>query len=399
MPMFDRGLLVSTTALSLFAGFLLAGPSGATAASSPAAGGVVVGVPTLLVPVGDTSVASPALSGTGRYVAYAVSSVDSGGALHRRLLRQDRVSGQTEILNRGIAGGVAGGNYSLPVISASGQRIAFTSNSARLVPGDTNARNDAFVRDAATDTTILSSRAFDGGMSNGAAGATSLSKDGRFAVFTDTGTNVVPGSTTTNSDVFLRDLTMGTTRQVTVRPNGTPSRGPGSNSADVSADGRLVSFVSYNTDLAAVDGQDNEADLFVRDMTTGTTRWLSPALPVGANPSGVVISPDGRWVSTRWEDGSLRLTNVASAKTTQVVPNGYALTGSFTANGRLFGYNAAGKAYVRDLSTGIDTELRTPGGGSAGSVSISGDGTLAAYDWVPLGGGVARIFLVTLSTH
>ena len=382
--------VVSTAAVVLFAALWPGAPTGAATAPPAAASAVTVGPPILAVAGAGAS----ALSGTGRFIAYEV--FDPGG--HARLLRKDRATGVTKILNRNIDGGVAGGRYSQPpVISSDGRRIAFVSSAARLVPDDTNGRFDAFVRDAATDSTILVSRAFNGGSSNADSGSISLSKNGRYAVFISRGTDLVPGSTTTNADVYRRDLTTGTTQQVTLRPDGSPSRGPGASAGVISADGRLVAFASYNTDLTPVDGQDQEADLFVRDLTTGRTRWLSPNLPVGADPSGVVLSPDGRWVCTRWADGSLHLTNVATATTIQVTSEGFAETGTFTANGRLLVYISANKAYLRDLTTGIDTELGTPAGGAAHGISISADGTLAAFDWVAFDGSQSGIYTVTLS--
>jgi Tol biopolymer transport system component len=390
MPINRPRRVVSTVAVVLFAALWPAGPTGAATAPPAAAGAVTVGSPILAI----TGAGASALSGTGRFIAYEV--FDAGD--QARLLRKDRMSGRTKLLNRGIDGGVARGRYSQPpVISADGRRIAFVSSAARLVPDDTNGRSDAFVRDAATDSTILVSRAFDGGISNADSGSISLSKDGRYAVFISRGTDLVPGSTTTNSDVYRRDLTTGSTQQVTLRPDGTPSRGPGAGSADISADGRLVAFSSYKTDLTPVDGQDQEADLFVRDLTTGRTRWLSQNLPVGADPYGVVLSPDGRWVATRWADGSLHLTNVATATTTQVTSEGFTTTGTFTANGRLLVYISAYKAYLRDLTTGIDTELGTPAGGGAYCVTISAGGTLAAFDWIAFDGSQSGIYTVTLS--
>ena len=82
--------------------------------------------------------------------------------------------------------------------------------------------------------------------------------------------------------------------QVTVRPNGSPSRGPGSTTTDVSADGNLVAFNSYDTDLAPADGDDGEADLFVRNMNTGLTRWLSAGFPGRGQPGRRgAVSPTG----------------------------------------------------------------------------------------------------------
>ena len=338
---------------------------------------------------------APALSATGRYVAYLAIRRDDTS--RQQVRRTDLTRGGYELLNPSVDGGVAVGNYSRPpVISGDGSRVAFTSSATRLVRNDGNGLFDAFVRDAGTDTTLLASAALDGGAANGASGMTSLSKSGRYAVFTSSATDVVAGSTTTNGDVYRRDLRTRTTVQVTVRPDGSPSRGPGSTSADVSADGHLVAFNSYDTDLARTDGADQDADLFVRNLTTGRTRWLSKGVPVGADPSGVVISPDGRWVSSRWADGSLHLTRVATGSTSTVTADGYALLGAFSSQLGRFVFVSGGTPYVRDLGTGVDTAVTVPDGGVVTSVSVSGDGRFAAYDWAPDDGGPSVIRRVAL---
>ena len=344
----------------------------------------------------QSDVGNPTLSYSGRYVAHRAKR-EGTGPLQQQVRRTDMDTGASKLLNPAVGGGLAPGNYSLTnVISANGARVAFTTTAAQLVAGDDNDRNDAFVRDASSNTTFLASVAFDGTAANGATGTASLSRNGRYVVFTSTATDVVPGSTTTNSDVYRRDLETGTTVQVTVRPNGSPSIGPGSQSTDVSANGNLVAFNSYNTDLAQADGADGESDLFIRNMTTGTTRWLSSGVPAGANPSGVVISPDGQWVSTRWDDGSLHLTRVSTGVTSTVVAEGFAQLGSFSSDLGRFVFMSGGQPYVRDLATGVNTAIPVPDGGMAQSVSISGNGEFAAYGWVPNDGTRSLIFRVAL---
>jgi Tol biopolymer transport system component len=384
----------SAAALTLIGVAML--PGGPSAAAQTGSLSVTSSVPQQMASDAGTDVYSPALSYTGRYVAHV--AIRRGQTPPRQELRRaDLTSGGYELLNRSIDGGVASGNYSMPpVISADGSRVAFTSTATRLVQGDTNGRSDAFVRDASTDTTLLTSIAFDGGVANGDSGMTSLSKNGRYAVFTSGGTDVVPGSTTTNFDVYRRDLKNHTTVQVTVRPNGAPSKGPGSTVADVSADGNLVAFNSYDIDLAATDSADHESDLFIRNMTTGKTQWLSAGVPVGANPDGVVISPDGRWVSSRWADGSLHLTRVDTRVTSTVATEGYALHGAFSSQLGRFVFVSAGTPYVRDLATGAVTAINTPSGGFVTTVTISGDGQFAAYDWFPEDGSPSLIFRVAL---
>lgn len=383
------------TALTVLGLCAAGAPAGVAAPSltpnTPA--GLSAGAPILTVANGFT----PALSGNARFLAYETTQPSATGRARTVLGRRDVVTGQTVVVNQDMAGAVPAGRFSLPpIISASGARVAYSSNAAGLVAGDDNGRSDAFVRDIPSGATILVSRALDGAVSAADTGMVALADGGRFAVFTSGGTDLVAGSTTTNTDVFRRDLLTGTTIQVSVRPDGSPSRGPGSQSADVSANGRLVAFNSYDSDLVPGD-LDTESDLFIRDLTLGTTRLLTPSLPSGANPSGVVLSPDGRWVSSRWADGSLHLTAVATATTVEVAPDGYATGGSFSADGGLFVYSRDGHPVVLDLTTQRSLVLDVPTGGDAASVAVSGDGRTVAYGWVSLDATQARIYRVTLT--
>lgn len=233
-------------------------------------------------------------------------------------------------------------------------------------------------------------------VANDDSNVTSLSKNGRYAVFKSSATDVVVGSTTTNPDIYLRDLTNGTTVQVSVRPDGSPSIGPGATIADVSANGNLVAFTSYDSDLTASETPDQDADLFIRKMSTGVTTWLSNGVPAGANPSGVVISPNGRWVTTRWEDGSLHLTKVSTGVTSTVVDGDYALFGAFSSQGGQFVYMSGGKPHVLDLPSGVSAAIPVPDGGVVTTVSVAGNGQFAAYDWAPDDGGPSLIYRVAL---
>ena len=370
----------------------------AAAQPGPAAG-AAAGPPPAPVPMPSdpqTNVGAPTLSFTGRYVAHIAVRRDQSPS-RQQVRRTDMTTGASELLNPALGGGVAPGNYSMPpVISGDGSRTSFTTNGGQLVAGDTNSTFDAFVRDATADETLLASAAADGGPANGPTGMASLSKNGRYVVFTSTATNIVPGSTTTNTDVFRRDLAAGATVQVTLRPDGSLSRGPGASSTDVSGNGNLVAFSSYNGDLVAGD-TDSELDLFVRNMTTDHTRWISRDVPAGMNPAGVVISPNGRWVSSRWDDGSLRLTRVSTGETTLVAANGYALLGSFSSNKGRFVFMSAGQPTVLDLATGVVTAIAVPPGGVVTNVTVSGNGAFAAYDWTPDDGGPGLIFRIALA--
>jgi hypothetical protein len=385
--------LTGAAALAVVAVTMLPGASGA-AQTHPSVS--ALSTPQPMPADSMTDVSAPALSYTGRYIAHV--AVQRGVSSPRQQLRRtDMNTGGSVLLNPSIDGGIASGGTSLPpTISADGTRIGFSSFGTRLVAGDTNGRNDAFVRDASTGTTLLASGGLNNHPANGDTGMSALSKNGRYVAFTSSATNVVAGSTTTNTDAYLRDLQTNRTVQVSVRPDGSPSKGPGANSTDVSADGKLVAFSDYDTDLVTTDDNDTDADLYLRNLTTGKTRWLSAGIPAGANPSGVVISPDGQWVSSRWADGSLHLTRVSTGVTTTVAADAYAPLGSFSSDLGRFVFIGSGQPYVRNLATGVNTAITVPAGGSVTSATVSGNGMFAAYDWVPANGTASRIFRVAL---
>ena len=378
---------LAVAGLTLCAAVVLPGAPGAAEPGPSAA------TPESVIADPNVDVGAPALSFSGRYVAYL--AIQRGQTI-QQLRRTDLDTGGTRLLNPSSRGGVAVGNYSRPpVISGDGTRVAYSTNASDLVAADDNTTADAFVRIVPAQQTRLASVASDGTSGNGAVGMVSMSQNGRYAVFTSTATDLIPGSTTPNPDVFRRDLATGTTTQVTVRPNGSPVTGPGSVSTDVSWNGNLVAFASFNAQLVQGD-DDSESDLFLRNMSTGTTRLVSTSLPAGANPGGVVLSPNGVWISTRWDDGSLNLTRVATGVSSTVTANGYALHGSFSSRLGRFVYMSGGLPYVRDLGTGVDTAIPVPSGGFVTAVCISGNGRFAAYDWVPDDGSASRILRVAL---
>src|SRR5687768_2188923 len=115
-------------------------------------------------------------------------------------------------------GGVEGNNYSildLHALSADGNRLVFRSLASNLVPGDTNANIDVFVRDFAAGTTTRVSVDSAGAQANGGSGLDQLiSEDGRHVAFRSSATNLMAGDTNMRSDAFVRDLVANVTEVV-----------------------------------------------------------------------------------------------------------------------------------------------------------------------------------------
>ena len=100
----------------------------------------------------------------------------------------------------------------------------------------------------ATERVSLGPNGVQGNGSSGNISNPVLSADGRFVGFDSAASNLVPGDTNGVLDVFMHDRRLGTTRRVSVGPNGRQSNAgstyPAQSYPALSADGRFVAFVS-----------------------------------------------------------------------------------------------------------------------------------------------------------
>ncbi len=144
---------------------------------------------------------------------------------------------------------------------------------------------------------VMVSIGLNGQMPNGFGDRPQISGDGRYVVFDSTATNLVDQPVYTGRDVYRHDLHTGTTELVTVALNGGASDGWSSYSW-ANYDGRYVAFVSDATNL--VPNGNSRRDLYVRDMSAGTTELVSlnsSGEPANRASSRPAMSPDGRFVA------------------------------------------------------------------------------------------------------
>jgi Tol biopolymer transport system component len=216
---------------------------------------------------------------------------------------RDREAGPIERVPLAADGGRANGESYSPSLSADGRFVAFESYATDLVPGDTNGQRDIFVRDRQAGTTERVSLTADGAQAGGNSTSLSLSADGRFVAFVS-GDNLVPGDTNGVTDVFVRDRQAGVTERVSVGAGGAQAD-EASSLPSLSADGRLVAFVSDAANLVPGD-TNGQRDIFVRDRQAGTTERVSLTAD-GAQAGGATgsssrslspsLSADGRFVT------------------------------------------------------------------------------------------------------
>ena len=198
-----------------------------------------------------------------------------------------------------LAGVPANGMSTDPAINLGGRFVAFSSTASNLVTGDTNGKQDVFVRDRNTGTTERVSVSSAEKQGDGDSAWAAISADGRFVAFHSYAADLVAGDTNHDADVFVRDRTTGTTTRVSVTSTGRQANTGSGSPLDISADGRFVAFDSEATNLVARD-TNGARDVFVRDRTTGTTERIS-VIGSGAQwDTGSyvgAISADGRIVT------------------------------------------------------------------------------------------------------
>jgi Tol biopolymer transport system component len=286
----------------------------------------------------------------GRFVAFdslASNLVPGDSAASWDVFVRDLITGTVERVSVDTLGGQANGHSNSPAISRDGRYVAFVSVATNLVVGDTNGSLDVFVRDRVLGVTERVSVSSSGAQGTEGSGAVAMSGDGRVIAFTSLASNLVAGDTNGRVDVFVRDLANGTTTRVNLAANGAEADAGASETA-ISADGRFVGFSSAATNLVP---QDNNGlnDVFVVDRLSGAIERVSVNINgFDANNASVdpALSADGRFV---------------------------AFTSSATDLDVLALSNFGPDIFVRDRLTGLTTQI---------SVAVT-TGTPGTWCWAP----------------
>ncbi|MHB8835247.1 MAG: hypothetical protein ACYC9Y_06015 [Candidatus Methylomirabilia bacterium] len=371
---------------------------------------------------GDSS--EPVASADGRYVAFTSTATDLVGGEPDGFFDvfvKDVQTGQTLCASAPAAGGHGGYSSRAPSISADGRFVAFESSAWNLIPGFTpTVWPVVYVKDLLTGTVTVASAGSTGEAGNGEAEAPTISADGRFVAFESFATNLAPGCVGEQKKIYVKDLSTGGVRCVSVdaagvegnsgsyRPStpdgrhvvfesratnlmngylyarthvyvkdlhtGAVSRASSdsagnqaldhSTQAAISADARFVAFVSVDHDLVAED-RNGVADVFVKDLETGALSLASPRDPaVTLTPSGNGDSSSSKFCASR--DGRFV---IFGSRATDIVADDT---------------NGVGDVFVRDRAAGTTVRVSTAADGSqadamTGGGAISGDGRYAAF--------------------
>jgi Tol biopolymer transport system component len=245
----------------------------------------------------------PAISADGRYVAFTsfaanLVAVDLNGV--EDVFVRDRVSGSTELVSLDSSGAQGKDGSKCGWISADGRYVVLTSSASNLVAGDTNGSTDVFVRDRLSGTTERVSVDSSGAQANKGSDWGMISLNGRYVAFGSYASNLVPGDTNGKVDAFVRDRQTGTTERLSLDSGGMQADGD-SNKPVLTPDGRFAAFQSMASNLVAGD-TNGKSDIFVRDRQLGTTQRVSVDSNGGQGNAesgfqGPSISLDGRYVA------------------------------------------------------------------------------------------------------
>ena len=164
-----------------------------------------------------------------------------------------------------------------PSISGDGRFIAFQSSAANLVAGDTNGVADVFVRDRALGTTervSVDSAEVEGNGVSGEARGYQSAPTGTSSPSHHRRPTWCAGDTNGMNDVFVRDRALGTTERVSVSSLEVEATAIADGPLPSAADGLFVAFNSGASNLVPGD-TNGDLDVFVRDRIAGTTERVS----------------------------------------------------------------------------------------------------------------------------
>lgn len=254
----------------------------------------------------DADSYDPSISGNGDLIAFSTTATnidtDDDNGLPDVYV-WDANTGESDRISASIVGADGNGWAGAPYIAADGRYVTFTSASSNLVLGDSNATTDLFRRDLDTDglarvsvgATVTNADDYTSSFS-------SMSADGRFVAFASAADNLVPGGSPDSGtlNAFVRDMATGTTVLVSRARDGSATSGHSFSPGSVSDDGRLVVFSSLARDLVRGD-TNGVADAFVWKRGAGADGTVSLVVrdrlwgPVDGAVYEPQLSADGRW--------------------------------------------------------------------------------------------------------
>ena len=261
------------------------------------------------VVAGKASVA-PALSWDGSQVAFETTAqLDTrdrdgwlGGNTGWDVYLRDRTAGTTVFASY-TATTASGTDSRAPSISADGRWVAFHSMDDKFVGSDLNGTFDVVLFDRVTGSYSLASLNDAGQQANSASSGSSVSSDGRFALFTSAASNLVTTPSSSGAQLYVHDMRTNEAPVVALGPDAELNEGV--------ALSRVASFTAEDASTswtATVNYGDGSATAPLA-LAANKTFTLQHLFAPGTYVVSVAVTDDGGLTGT----GSFRVTvtNVA----------------------------------------------------------------------------------------
>ena len=242
----------------------------------------------------------PAISGNGRYAVFhtdAALETSDGNGVHD-VYRFDRVTGDVEIVSESLFGQEGNGSSFRGSLSGDGSVVAFESHANNLVLTDTNGEIDVFIKifgGPFDDAVLPVSRTPGAVEGNGDSRNPSVSGNGLVVAFDSAATNLVPGDTNGESDVFVWVFPGTSMFLASIADDDVTQGSDASFRPHMNGDGTLVVFDSRAPELHA--GPAGTVRPVVRDGVENRTVSPNEAAPNPGSGSGGRISNDGNYVA------------------------------------------------------------------------------------------------------
>ncbi|PKP13915.1 MAG: hypothetical protein CVU08_02835 [Bacteroidetes bacterium HGW-Bacteroidetes-3] len=242
----------------------------------------------------------------GRYVTFVTTAVGLDGSTgkHRQIFWRDRNTGITKLISSSPNGEEGNGDCYSPAISGDGKSVAFESYSNNLVQSDKNSFRDIFIWHSGTNKIETVSIGTGGAEANAESYEPSVSGDGNFIAFTSMASNIsTTDKGTSNNNVFLRDLKLGSTMMISIDP--IAKKGGGGSKPSISYDGTRIAFYSHTATLVT-DDNNGFWDIFLWEKNISKFKRVSLTADgkernQGTESANRIVAPaisgDGRYIA------------------------------------------------------------------------------------------------------
>src|ERR1043165_9647610 len=223
------------------------------------------------------------ISADGRYVVFVTGyPLDPADPGWDDVYVRDLQAGTTTIVSRGQGGVFGNGDSISPAISATGRYVAFQSTASNLVPGGGGV--SIYLRDTVANTTVRCNLGPGGVAANDICIQPGVSGDGSYVSFVSRATNLLPNPAGYRQ-VFVWDRTTGSLKMASSDAAGVPGVGHCYfYRSRLSGDGRYCVFDTFAS-FSPLD-TNNTVDVYRKDLVTGQIALVSADPTTGVASPG-----------------------------------------------------------------------------------------------------------------